>query len=74
MVAAPAYTRRGRPKKITLDYEAEALLREMTNGQKTQGRFLSILIHREAARRNAVKELKRTINEVLDGAQSEVHP
>ena len=45
--------RRGHPICISLDDEALHLLRLMTDGPKTMGRLISMLIHAEVARREA---------------------
>jgi hypothetical protein len=49
--------RRGTPKNVTLDAQAAAYLVEMAPA-KTQGRFLSLLLHAEYARQEERRRLR----------------
>jgi hypothetical protein len=57
METAPLPVRRGRPVTLTLDYDAEALLRAMAPSRKAFGQLVSELLRREARERDERPEL-----------------
>jgi hypothetical protein len=59
----PLPVRRGRPVCVTLDTDAEQLLRAMAPNSKGLGALLSELIRCEALRRDARPQLLETLHE-----------
>ena len=62
----PKSIRCGRAINLTIDHDAEALLRELCPSRKAFGRFLSELVRREAALREERRKVKAAMLAALD--------
>jgi hypothetical protein len=61
IVTKPLPVRRGRPVCMTLDYDAEALLRAMAQNRKCFGYLVSELLRKEAQLRGERAALLKTL-------------
>ena len=60
--------RRGKPTTLTLDYDADQLLRAMQPNSKGLGSLVSELVRKEAERRTARPALLQTLAALRDEA------
>jgi hypothetical protein len=64
----PKPIRCGRAINLTIDHDAEELLRDLCPSRKALGRFLSELVRREAALREERQKVKAALLAALDPA------
>jgi hypothetical protein len=56
--AMPTIPRTGRPKTLTLEYEAVEILEQLAQGYRAQGWLISTLLRQEEARRIEARRLR----------------